>query len=137
MLHSTGYWPLNAAWLGFARGVNSYANECEDNPSHWGITHSSISFTVPWSCPATSGCVCWLIDWGLNTLILLFSLDPVGFNWFTLSLCAMSFFQRLCSAPFAPVSCSFPEPHLGLQCCLYNLLGENQKIDGPWEGKTV
>ena len=25
--HSTGYRPRNVAWLGFARGVNSYANE--------------------------------------------------------------------------------------------------------------
>ena len=34
----------------------------------------------------------------------------------------MSFFQKLCSALFPPVSCSFPEPHLDPQCCLYNLL---------------
>ena len=34
----------------------------------------------------------------------------------------MSFFQKLHTAPFPPVSCSFPEPLLGPQCCLYNLL---------------
>ena len=34
----------------------------------------------------------------------------------------MSFFQRLCSAPFPPVSCPFPEPHPDPQGCLYNLL---------------
>ena len=26
--------------------------------------------TLPWSCPATSGCVCWFIDWGLSTFDL-------------------------------------------------------------------
>ena len=36
--------------------------------------------------------------------------------------CATSFFQRLGPAPFPPVSWSFPEPHLGPQRCLYNLL---------------
>ena len=35
---------------------------------------------------------------------------------------AMSFFQKLCTAPFPPVSCSFPEPTPGPQCGLYNLL---------------
>ena len=35
---------------------------------------------------------------------------------------AMSFFQKLWPAPFPPVPCSFPEPRLGQQCCLYNLL---------------
>ena len=35
---------------------------------------------------------------------------------------AMSFFEKLCPAPFPPVSCSIPETHPGPQCCLYNLL---------------
>ena len=35
---------------------------------------------------------------------------------------AMSFFQKLCPAHFPPISCPFPEPHPGPQCCLYNLL---------------
>ena len=34
----------------------------------------------------------------------------------------MSFFQKLCPAPFPPVSCSFLEPHPDPQCCLYYLL---------------
>ena len=34
----------------------------------------------------------------------------------------MSFFQKLYPTSFPPVSCSFPEPCPGLQCCLYNLL---------------
>ena len=43
-------------------------------------------------------------------------------KWFTLYPCAMSFFQRLCSAPFPPVSCSFPELHPDPQGCLCYLL---------------
>ena len=93
---------------------------------------------VPWSCPATSGCVCWLIDWGLRfTWIWLAILDPIDFNWFTLYPCAMSFFQRLCSAPFPPVSCSFPEPHPDPQGCLYNLLERQPENSWPWEGNTL
>ena len=34
----------------------------------------------------------------------------------------MSFFQKLCPDPFPSVSCCFPEPRLGPQCCLYSLL---------------
>ena len=37
-----GLGPWNVAWLGFASGVNSYANEWEDHPNHWGTTHSSV-----------------------------------------------------------------------------------------------
>ena len=29
-------------WLGFANGLNSYANEWEDHSNHWGTTHSSL-----------------------------------------------------------------------------------------------
>ena len=47
----------------------------------------------------------------------------------------MSFFQKLCLAPFAPVSCSFPEPRLGPQCCLYNLLEEQLEDSWPLGGK--
>jgi len=47
----------------------------------------------------------------------------------------MSFFQRLCSAPFPPVSCSFPEPHPDPQGCLYNLLERQPENSWPWEGK--
>ena len=35
---------------------------------------------------------------------------------------AMSFFQKLGPSPFTAIPCSFPEPVLGPQCCLYNLL---------------
>ena len=43
----------------------------------------------------------------------------------------MSFFQRLCSAPFPPVSCSFPEPHPDPQGCPYNLL--ERQPENSWE----
>ena len=48
---------------------------------------------------------------------------------------AMSFFQKLCPAPFPPVSCSFPEPHLGPQGCLFNLLGEQPENSWPLREK--
>ena len=44
---------------------------------------------------------------------------------------AMSFSQKLCPAPFPPVSCSFPGPHPGPQCCLFNLLGEQPENSWP------
>ena len=47
----------------------------------------------------------------------------------------MSFFQKLCPAPFPPVSCSFPELHLGPQCCLYNLLEGQPENSWPLGGK--
>ena len=43
----------------------------------------------------------------------------------------MSFFPKLCSAPFPSVSCSFPEPHLDPQCCLYNLLEGQSENSWP------
>ena len=48
---------------------------------------------------------------------------------------AMSFFQKLYPAPFPPVSCSFPEPHLGPQCCLYNLLEGQPENSWPLGAK--
>ena len=47
----------------------------------------------------------------------------------------MSFFQKLCPAPLPPVSCSFPEPCLGLPCCLYNLLEEQPENSWSLRGK--
>ena len=40
--HHRGEWPWNVVWLVFASWVNSYANEWEDHPNHWGTTYSSI-----------------------------------------------------------------------------------------------
>ena len=48
---------------------------------------------------------------------------------------AMSFFQKLCPAPFPPVSCSFPELYPGPQCCLYNLLEGQPENSWPLGGK--
>ena len=48
---------------------------------------------------------------------------------------AISFFQKLCPAPFPPVSCSFHEPCLGPQCCLYNLLEGQPENSWPLGGK--
>ena len=47
----------------------------------------------------------------------------------------MSFFQRLCSASFPPVSRSFPEPCPGPQCCLYSLLEGQPENGWPLGGK--
>ena len=62
-------------------------------------------------------------------------LDLIDFNWFTLYPCVLSFFQRLCSAPISPVSCSFPEPHPDPQGCLYNLLERQPENSWPLGGK--
>ena len=42
-------WPWNVVWLVFSSWVNSYANEREDHPNHWGTTHSSVF----WQCLGT------------------------------------------------------------------------------------
>ena len=44
---------------------------------------------------------------------------------------AMSLFQKLCPAPSHPVLCSFPEPNLGPQCCLYPLLEKQPENSWP------
>ena len=78
--------------------VTSYANECEDHSNNiWLVLLDPFDF-------------------------FFFFFDPFDFNMFVLCPWAMSFFQKLCPAPFPPVSCSFLEPCLGPQCCLYNLL---------------
>ena len=64
-------------------------------------------------------------------------MDPVDFHWFPLYPCAMSFFQRLFSAPFPPVSWSLPEPHPDPQGCLYNLLERQPENSWPWEGNPL
>ena len=47
----------------------------------------------------------------------------------------MSFCQKLCCAPFAPVSCSFPEPQPDPQCCLYNIPEGQPENSWPLGGK--
>ena len=100
--------------------VISYANE-------WRIileNHPLLRLlTVPGNCPGASVCVIYLADWGWRfSWIWLVLLDPFTFNWFMLCPWAMSFFQKLCPAPFPPVSCSSSEPNPGPQYCLYYLL---------------
>ena len=63
------------------------------------------------------------------------SWTPLDINRFMLCPCAMSFFQTLCPAPFPSVSCSFPEPHAGPQCHLYNLLEGQPENSWPLGGK--
>ena len=58
-----------------------------------------------------------LVEFDLSAI-----LDPFDFNWFISCPWATLFFQKLCPALLAPVSCSFPEPRVGPQCCLYTLL---------------
>ena len=76
-------------------------------------------------------------DQGLVEFDLSAILDPFDSNQFMLCLCpwAMSFFQKLCPGPFPPVSCSFPEPLTGPQCCLYNLLEGQPENSWPLGGK--
>ena len=97
-----------------------------------GTTHSSVF----WQCLGTV----------LAPLVVSFSLQTEDqglvefylssdFNWFMLCPWAMSFFQKLCPASFPPISCSCPEPHLGPQCCLYNLLEGQPEKSWPLKRK--
>ena len=57
-------------------------------------------------------------------------MDPTDFNWFTLYPCALSFFQRLCSARFPPVSCLFLSPIQIHKAASTIFWRDNQKIAG-------
>ena len=71
-----------------------------------------------------------LVEFDLSVI-----LDPFDFNQFMLWAWAMSFSQMLSPAPFTPVSCSFPKPCPGPQCCLYNLLEGQPENSWPLGGK--
>ena len=67
-----------------------------------------------------------------------FDLSP----WTHLILISLCYALVLCHSfkgwalpPFPPVSCSFPEPHLGPQCCLYSLLEGQQENSWLLGGK--
>ena len=85
---------------------------------------------TPWSFDTALelSCCLWvchlacILNQGLVEFDLSVFLDPFYFIWFILCPWTMSFFQKLCPAPFTPVTCSFPKPCLGPQCYLYNLL---------------
>ena len=48
---------------------------------------------------------------------------------------ALSFFQKLCPAPFPPISCYFAELCSDPQCCFYNLLEGQPENSLPLGGK--
>ena len=49
----------------------------------------------------------------------------------------MSFFQKLCPAPYPLVSCSFLSPIWAHNAASTIFWKDNQKIAGPWERNTV
>ena len=61
--------------------------------------------------------------------------DPFDFNQFMLCPCPMSFFQKLCPAPFPPILCYFAELCSDPQCCFYNLLEGQSENSWPLGGK--
>ena len=61
-------------------------------------------------------------------------LNAFNFSGFMLCPRAISFFQKLCPACFPPASCSFHEPSLGPQCCLYNILAGQPENSWPLGG---
>ena len=114
--------------------VISYANEWEDHSNIWGNTPWSFDSALePSCCLQMCHLACRLKAFSWIWLVCI--LDPFDFNWFMLCPWAMLFFQKLCPAPFSPVSCSFHEPHLGPQYCVYNLLEGQPEDNWPWGGK--
>ena len=70
--------------------------------------------------------------------------DFLGLSYVMLSLCYVYAYVMLLGYvilsevgpySFPPVSCSFPEPHLGPESCLYNLLEGQPEISSPLGGK--
>ena len=114
--------------------VISYANGWGDRSNSRGTTHSLVF----WQCLGTIMVLLGVSfslqieKQGLVEFDLSVILDPFDFNSFMLCPWAMSFFQKSCPAP---VSCSFPEPCLGSQYCLYNLLEEQTENSWPLGGK--
>ena len=96
-------------------------------PTPWSFDRA---LELSWCFWCVSICKQGLAEFDLSVI-----LDPFDFNQFMLCPWAMSFFQKLCPDPFAPVSCSFPEPHLGPQCYLYNLLEGQPENIWPLGGK--
>ena len=114
--------------------VISYANEWEDHSNIWGNTPWSFDSALePSCCLQMCHLACRLKAFSWIWLVCI--LDPFDFNWFMLCPWAISVFQKLCPAPFPPVSCSFPETCPGPQCCLYNLLEGQPENSWPLGGK--
>ena len=90
-----------------------------------GLVHRPLLalLTVAWNCLGSSECVIHLLieDQGL---VLSANLVPFDSNQFMLCPWAMSFFQKLCSAPFPPVT-------LPLLTTVWRFL-KNLKIEPPY-----
>ena len=130
--------------LVFMGWVTSYANEMEGYSNYLGQGWSFPGIgkdhsLVFWQCFGTvmvSLGVSFNLqveDQGLVEVCLPSILTHL--NQFMLCPWAMASFQKLCPAPFPPVSCSFPEPCLGPQCCLYNLVVGQPENSWPLGGK--
>ena len=126
-----GEWPWNVMWL-FGGWVISYANEWEDHSNNWGTTHSSVVGQCLGTVlmPLGVSFILQIEEQGLVELDLS-SWTPFDINRFTLCPWAMSFFQKLCPAPFPPVSYSSPVPCPGPQSCFYNLLEGQSENSWP------
>ena len=123
-------------WLVFACWVISYGNEWENHSNNWGTTHS-----IFWQCLGTV-----LAPLGVSFSLQIEDQDLVEFElspWTHLILIsllcpwAISFFQKLCPAPFPPVSHSFPEPCQRPSVASKIFWRENQKITGVWKRNAV
>ena len=130
--------PWNMVWLVFVSWMNSYANEREDHPKHWGTTHSSIF----WQCLGT---VLPPLDVSFSLQIGDQGLVEFGLSsWTPLILISYCYALGLCHS-FK--SCVLP-PSLLFHALFLNPVWahnvastifwrDNQKIAGPWEGNTV
>ena len=112
-----------------------YANEWEHNSNNWRTTHSSGSCQCLGTVLATLGVSFrlqiedqGLVEFKLSswTHLILIGLC------YALGLCHCF---KSCALPPSLVSCSFPEPCLGPQCCFYNLLKEQPENSWSLGGK--
>ena len=130
--------PWNVVWLVFVSWLNSYVNEWEDHPNHWGTTHSSVF----WQCLGTV----------LPTLGVSFSLqigdqDLIEFDLsssshlilisscYVLGLCHS--FKSCALSPSLLFDALFLSPIRTHNVASTIFWRDNQKIVGPWEGNTV
>ena len=125
--------PWNVVWLVFVSWLNSYVNEWEDHPNHWGTTHSSIFWQWLGSVLAPLD-VSFSLQTGDQGLVE-FDLS----SWTHLILISLCYALVLCHS-FK--TCALPPSLLFHALFLssiqaHNLWRDNQKIAGPWEENTV
>ena len=128
--------PWNVVCLVFPSLVISYANEWEDHSNNWGTTHCWVFWQWFGTVLAPLG-----ISFSLQTEdqgLVEFDLS----SWTYLILISLCYALGLCHSfkscalpPFPPVSCSFPQPCPGPQCCLYNHLEGQPENSWPLGGK--